>query len=56
MKIRIDWEKYNTTPYDKLQIDLVYIANTSIIEDLKIMLLTMEILFVTESTEGIAEE
>ena len=47
--------KYNTTPYDKLQMDLMYIAHPSIIEDIKIMLRTVKILFVPESTEGIAE-
>lgn len=47
--------KYNTTPYDKLQMDLMYIAHPSIIEDLKIMLATVKILFVPESTEGIDE-
>lgn len=47
--------KYNTTPYDKLQMDLMYIAHPSIIEDIKIMLATVKILFVPESTEGIAE-
>ena len=47
--------KYNTTPYDKLQMDLMYIAHPSIIEDLKIMLATIKVLFLPESTEGIAE-
>lgn len=47
--------KYNTTPYDKLQMDLMYIAHPSIIEDLKIMLATVKILFMPESTEGISE-
>ena len=47
--------KYNTTPYDKLQMDLMYIAHPSIVEDLKIMLATVKILFLPESTEGIAE-
>ena len=47
--------KYNTTPYDKLQMDLMYIAHPSIIEDIKIMLATVKILFVPESTEGISE-
>lgn len=46
--------KYNTTPYDKLQMDLMYIAHPNIIEDLKIMFATVKILFVQESTEGIA--
>lgn len=47
--------KYNTTPYDKLQMDLMYIANPSFIEDLKILFATIRILFVSESTEGVAQ-
>ena len=47
--------KYNTTPYDKLLMDLMYIANASIFEDLKIIFATIKILFMPESTEGIAE-
>lgn len=47
--------KYNTTPYDKLQMDLMYLAHPSIIEDFKIMFATVKILFVPESTEGVSE-
>lgn len=47
--------KYNTIPYDKLIMDLMYIANPSISEDLKIMFATIRILFVPDSTEGVAE-
>lgn len=47
--------KYNTTPYDKLQMDLMYIAKPSILEDLRIIFATIKILFVPESTEGVAE-
>ena len=47
--------QYNTTPYDKLQMDLIYIANTSVLEDLKICFSTVKILFMPESTEGVAE-
>lgn len=47
--------KYNTTPYNKLEMDLMYIANPSILEDLKIMFATVKILFIPESTEGVAE-
>ena len=47
--------KYNTTPYDKLQLDLMYIANPSIMEDFKIMFATVKILFEAESTEGVEE-
>lgn len=45
--------KYNTTPYDKLVMDLMYIAKPSIIEDFKIMFATVKILFTPESTEGV---
>ena len=47
--------KYNTTPYDKLQMDLMYIANPSFVEDLRIIFATIKILFLPESTDGIAE-
>lgn len=47
--------KYNTPPYDKVQMDLMYIANQSIIEDLKLMLMTFKIMFVPSSTEGVDE-
>uniref|UniRef100_UPI004056C203 sugar transferase n=1 Tax=Agathobacter sp. TaxID=2021311 RepID=UPI004056C203 len=47
--------KYNTTPYDKLQMDLMYIAKPSILEDLRIMFATVKILFLPESTEGVAQ-
>lgn len=47
--------KYNSTPYDKLKMDLLYIANPSILEDLKIMFATVKILFMPESTEGVEE-
>ena len=33
----------------------MYIAHPSLVEDLKIMLATVKILFMPESTEGIAE-
>ena len=42
--------KYNTTPYDKLQMDLMYIANTSLTQDLRIIFATIKILFMKEST------
>lgn len=45
--------KYNTSPYNKLQMDLMYIAKPSIIEDFKIILATIKILFIKESTEGL---
>ena len=45
--------KYNTTPYDKLKLDLTYIEQYSFWLDLKLMLLTLKILFKPESTEGV---
>ena len=48
--------KYNTTPYDKLLMDLMYISNPSILEDLRIIFATIKILFQAESTEGVGEE
>ncbi|SFT32842.1 exopolysaccharide biosynthesis polyprenyl glycosylphosphotransferase [Lachnospiraceae bacterium XBD2001] len=45
--------KYNTIPYDKLQMDLMYIAHPSLLEDLQIIFATIKILFMPESTEGI---
>ena len=47
--------KYNTNPYDKLQMDLMYINKMGIIEDLRLMFATIRILFLPESTEGVAE-
>ena len=47
--------KYNTSPYDKLQMDLAYIAKPSVLEDLRIIFATFKILFKAESTEGVKE-
>lgn len=48
--------KYNTTPYDKLKLDLTYIENYTLWMDIKLMLLTLKILFSPESTEGVDEQ
>lgn len=48
--------KYNTTPYDKLKLDLTYIENYTIWLDVKLMLLTLKILFWPDSTEGVESE
>ena len=47
--------KYNTTPYDKLKLDLFYIENYSLLLDLKIILLTCRIFFLKEVSEGVDE-
>ena len=48
--------KYNTTAYDKLKLDLMYIENYSIALDLKLLLMTIKIVFSKESTKGFEEE
>ena len=48
--------KYNTTAYDKLKLDLMYIQNYSILLDIKLILMTIKIVFMKESTEGFDEK
>ena len=48
--------KYNTSAYDKLRLDLIYIENRSLILDLKLIMLTLKMLFIPESTEGFSDE
>lgn len=48
--------KYNTTPLDKLKLDLIYIAQRSILFDLRILFYTVKIIFIPESTEGVSED
>ncbi len=48
--------KYNTSPQDKLSMDLYYIENYSFLEDIKMIVMTVKILFVKESTEGFDEK
>ncbi len=48
--------KYNTTPYDKLKLDLMYIENQSVLLDLKILFLTIKTIFIPESTEGVTAD
>ena len=47
--------KYNTTAYDKLVYDLIYIQNVSVMYDLTLMLQTLKVLITKESTEGVKE-
>ena len=44
--------KYNTTPYDKLRLDLMYIENYSLMLDIRLILMTIRIMLNKESTEG----
>ncbi len=47
--------RYNTEPYSKLQMDLMYINKISFITDIKLMFATVKILLMKESTEGVQE-
>jgi lipopolysaccharide/colanic/teichoic acid biosynthesis glycosyltransferase len=47
--------KYNTTPLDKLKLDLMYIEKYSILLDIRLIFLTLKIMFMKESTEGVEE-
>ena len=46
--------KYNSTPYDKLKLDLTYIQNYSVFLDLKLLLLTGKTLFIPDHAEGVS--
>ncbi|MGN1195671.1 MAG: sugar transferase, partial [Acutalibacteraceae bacterium] len=48
--------KYNTPPYDKVQMDLMYVANQSFSEDIRLILMTLKIMFIPSSTEGVNEK
>lgn len=44
--------KYNTSAYDKLRLDLMYIENYSIMLDIKLIMMTIRVMLKKESTEG----
>jgi len=44
--------KYNTSAYDKLKLDLMYIQNYRVLFDIELIIQTVKILFEKESTEG----
>lgn len=48
--------RYNTEPSDKLKMDLMYINNMGIAEDLRLIMATIQILFQKESTQGIESD
>lgn len=45
--------KYNTSAYDKLRLDMMYIENYSPLLDIRLIILTLRIIFSKDSTEGI---
>lgn len=47
--------KYNTPPYDKVLMDLMYVANQSVVEDLRLIIMTLKIVFTPSSTEGVQD-
>lgn len=47
--------KYNTTAYDKLKLDLMYIENYSLLLDIEILFQTLKILLIKDSTEGFSD-
>ena len=47
--------KYDTKPSDKLLFDLIYINQYSLLLDIKLILLTIKIMFVKDSSSGIKE-
>lgn len=48
--------KYNTSPRDKLILDLMYIENYSIWKDIKLILQTLIVFFKSDSTEAFGEK
>ena len=47
--------RYNTTPKDKLKLDLIYMQTYSLMLDIKIILMTIKAVFSKESAQGIKE-
>ena len=47
--------KYNTTSYDKLKLDLIYVERCSILLDIQLILLTLRVVFTKDATEGLEE-
>ena len=45
--------KYNTTAYDKLKLDLIYVQKYSLLMDLRLIFMTLKVIFMKESTEGL---
>lgn len=47
--------KYNTTPYDKLKLDMYYIQHYKMWMDIQLILMTFKIMFMKDNTEGVDE-
>ena len=47
--------KYNTTSYDKLKLDMIYVEKCSVFLDIQLILMTLRVIFTKDATEGVAE-
>lgn len=47
--------RYNTTKYDKLKYDMIYVQRASLLLDLRLMLLTLRVILEKETSEGVEE-
>ena len=47
--------KYNTSMRDKLLLDIYYIENYSLISDIKLLIMTLKVIFIPDSTEGVKD-
>lgn len=45
--------RYNTTPYDKVKMDIAYIENYSLWMDIRLIMMTLKVLFQKENSEGV---
>ncbi len=48
--------KYNTTPYDKLKLDMYYIQYYHVWLDIELIFMTFKIMFLKENTEGVDKD
>ena len=47
--------KYNTTSYDKLKLDMIYVEKCSVWLDIQLILMTIRVVFTKDATEGVEE-
>lgn len=45
--------KYNTTSYDKLKLDMIYVEKCSVLLDIQLILMTLRVIFTKDATEGV---
>ena len=47
--------KYNTTSYDKLKLDMIYVEKCSVLLDIQLILMTLRVILTKDATEGVEE-